>query len=770
MKSLFFLLFFLLSISLFSQKTHLKGKVIDKQDQEPIAYATVTIYNGTRLIDGVSTDEEGNFQLKTTAPFTHLELSFLGYKSLKLPFSEIKDPLHLLFTLEVDINNLDEVVLKGERTLTRFKTDRKIINLGSDIQQSGVNALEAFDQIPEIQADIGTGTLSLRGNDNVRLLINGKPSSLNAVELLEQVPASLVESVEIITSPSVKYRADGLSGIINIKLKKQNDPGLSLGLNSSAGTGGRFRTSTDGNYRLPFANFRWSLSRAESDITNNQTIRRLFNDGNTENIFTPYKTDGLIYRISSGLDLFVKDRHEFSVEFNFTDDSHTSSNLSSYTDVTDRDDYEYLRESSHFHYITILNANYRLKFDKKDHFLELDYHTNISNNDYPIRDLEDGILQFDQFLTEDFVLQSIAADYKLPLNGKLLAEAGVVRSSQILDSRSLLDPSNGSASDNSFSYDEELWGIYGLLKLAHKNFTLQTGLRFEYFYSDSQIRAEGFRNKQKFVNLFPSFHFSYKINYLNTLNLSYSKRVSRPDFHQLNAFQIVSPLFIWEYNPGITPEFSDNIELSYQKNSKKLNLNLTVFYRHRKDVILWTESSENNRQVFRYENAGNFNSLGFESSFNYKIAPFWRSRLTSNYYYTKINRNINVSWHDLFSSNIQFKNTFNIGKRITADITYLYNFKQQRAFNFLAPRNRLDLAVQGSFFEKRLSTAFRLVDVLNRNVFENNSRSLNLSQHTVWDIELQRRNFLVSINYKLFESKLRSRNRKNRRYNEAPID
>ena len=260
-----FTLLILLSITYcgqaFSQKnaTTYGGSVKDSQTTELIPFATIAIYNNALLIDGTSTDANGEFQLTIDKKWTHLKVSFIGYETIQIDFENITHHNDIQITLHPVYNNLDEVVIQAEKTTTELKIDRKIINLGADLQQSGNSALEAFDQIPEIETDLGTGVISLRGAGNVRILVNGKPSPLNASELLEQIPASSIDKIEIITSPSAKHQANGLSGIINISLKKNINFGFNLNLNSSVGTK-RYRYGMDSNYNFSRTNIRLSAS------------------------------------------------------------------------------------------------------------------------------------------------------------------------------------------------------------------------------------------------------------------------------------------------------------------------------------------------------------------------------------------------------------------------------------------------------------------------------------------------------------------------------
>ena len=764
---------FLFTLSMYSflafpqQETIIYGTVIDAKTKEQISYATIAVFNDDRLIDGTSSNENGTFKIKVKQAYTHIEVSFIGYKKLNIKSIDITD--NITISLFQDINILSEVIIQGERSTSLLKIDRKIINIGSNIQQSGVNALEAFEQIPEVEIDIATGTISLRGSDNIQVLVNGKLSPLNASELLQQIQASNIDRVEIITSPSAKNRANGLSGIINIILKKQRKSGLNLVSNASVGTR-RNGLGIDSNYNNSWYNLKLSASHSNSKTTNNQLIKRAFGDGTTESIFTPYEFDGSINNIASGVDFFIGAKQELSLNVNYTEDLHDYFNSSSYFNVTNRDDFEFLRLNAHKHYITVFNSNYRFNFNDNNHFFELDYNLNSSKNTYPLTDFEEGVKLFDEELTEDFILQSFALDYTFPLKEKVIVETGISRNTQFLESTRLFIPASGIEENSQFEYDEVLWSIYVQSKFHLKKLYVQAGLRYEYFTSDSRSQTNNFIASMKFSNVFPSLHLSYNANDNSTLNLGYSRRVSRPNFHHVNAFQIVSPLYIWEFNPDILPEFSDNVEFSYQTKIKKVHIGLSTFYRHRKDVILWTQTGTNNQQIFRYENTGVFNSYGIESNLRYKIAPYWDSRLTANYYFTKINQSELVTWDKLHSSTIQFKNTFKINRTVSTDFTYIYRFRNQRAFSFNKPRNRLDWALRARFLGNKLTGSFRLVDIFNNYTLDRISITANLFQETNWDIQMQTRNFLISLSYILFENKGENRKRKERQYNEVPID
>jgi len=414
---LFSLLILTSGISVFAQKTQIKGVVIDAVTQEKISFATIAIYDQDKLVDGVSANENGIFQLKTNKEFTHLEVSFIGYKTMQVQASEIESQKEFTISLVVDVSALDEVIIEGERTTSQLKIDRKVFNLGSDVQQSGTTVLEAFDQIVDIQVDLGTNSLSLRGSGNVRLLVNGKPSSMGATELLEQIPSSSVDRIEIITSPSAREQADGISGIINVILKRDVNRGLNLNTNASVGTNNRYGFGFGGNYNYSFVNVRLNASRNVRNMDNEQKLTRNFSNGDTQNIDALYKFRGNTDVIALGLDFFIDEKNELSFEIDYSDNSHSiNSNSNSLNNNVAGN---YIRETKHFHLTTTFNGNYRRKFKDEGHYLEFDYNLSKNDNSFPTTDFENDALLFNVTNIYNNVLQAGAIDYVLPLNEKI---------------------------------------------------------------------------------------------------------------------------------------------------------------------------------------------------------------------------------------------------------------------------------------------------------------------------------------------------------------
>ena len=251
--------------------------------------------------------------------------------------------------------------------------------------------------------------------------------------------------------------------------------------------------------------------------------------------------------------------------------------------------------------------------------------------------------------------------------------------------------------------------------------------------------------------------------------MGYSKRISRPNFHHINAYQIVNPVFEWEYNPSIAPEFSHNVELDYLKNYKKASFRLGVFYRYKTDLILWTQRAENNIQVFRYENADNEHSYGAEADLSVDLFDWLSTSATANFYYSSIQSDL-VTWDRIYSSRLKVKSQFKITKFLSSDITYNYLPQQQRAFSFIKSRSRVDWAFNSSLFGGKVNANLRIIDLFNTNIIDRRSEAIDLEQETSWDIQNLRRSYVLSLAYTPFSKSDFKRTKKRRRRQEVPVD
>lgn len=741
-----------------------QGLVMDKVTKETIPYASVIFYHEQKLIDGISTDDSGRFLIKISQPVTRIEVSFIGYRKYILNSSDFQSSGDLIVQLQLSTVALDEVVVLGERTTSQLKIDRKVINLGADLQQSGTTALEAFDQLAEVQTDLGTGALSLRGSGNVRLLVNGKPSAMSGSELLAQIPASSIESIEIITSPSAKNQADGLSGIINILLKKNLDQGLNLSLNAAAGTK-RYSYGLTGNYNFSKMNIRWNASQAWREMDSHQTIQQRYTNGNTRDFFAPHDFSGIIRKIATGIDLFINPKNELSFEFDYTHDYHDFFNDTFYSNVTGRPDYVYTRNSSHTHETFNTNINYRKLFTGEAHFLEFDYNLTGNNNLLPAIDFEDSNFLFQEEKRNDNTLQALAVDYTRPLGNNMKLETGLAWNGRGIKSYDFFSDEQQPDARGVFSYRENLFGVYALTRSSIGKLNWQAGLRYEDFYSSSENSDNDQTTDLRFSNLFPSLHASFQLNQESVFNVGYSKRASRPDFNHVNPFRLGNQYFNWGSNPNLRPEFSHNLEANYQYNGKVFSYSASAFYHYRTDVIEWLQDIDEDGVLnVGFNNIGEKNAIGIESDISVKLNSFWDSQLSVNYYHTNIHQDVYLTWDQLYSSGFILKNTLKIGSHVSADITFRHTGKEQKTFDARRPRNRLDIAARVRLLKNRLTANLRVIDVINDNLMYRKTVTPDIVQQEVWRFQSQTFGILFSLDYKLFQNKVKERNRKKRDY------
>lgn len=761
----FLLTFIFLALLQFSyaQKQAIKGTVLDATNQTPIPYATIVLLNDSTIIDGAISNDQGTFSIrKPASDFNTIEVRFMGYQTYRTGKSSIKTLDNITVSLTPSVEHLEEVTVTGERTLTLQKIDRKVINLGSDLQQAGTSALEALDQISELQVDLGSGSISLRGSGDVRVLINGKPSGMSAAELLQQIPSSSIDRYEIITSPSAKEQANGIAGIVNVILKKGLAKGLNAKLNAAYGTI-KYNHGVNGNFNKDWFNLRFNWNEVHEDRVSDQSLDRTYSNSRTERIVTPHFFKGKVKRLLTGIDIFPDKNNEFSFDWEHTNDYHKFNNPATYTRSNEQAEFIHTRNSEHFHLINTVNGNFLHRFTGDNHTLEVDYNLNTIDNTFPAMDSRDANFLWEEEYKLNNSLQFLGVDYALPVNKAGVFEAGVHWNKRKLKSSHAFTDTQAETF-NRFNYEENVFAGYVLLRWDFNKLKVQSGLRYEYFESSSESSKSPVYTTKTFSNLFPSIHLSYQLRDNQQLSLGYSKRIARPNFSHINPFQLGNQYFRLEGNPDLQPETADNVELNYQYHGSNFDLSLSSFYRSRKDVLqMLFNFDPEGVQVANYVNGSINNSSGIEGTFGYDATSFWNLSLSANYYHTTVD-NEAFTWNRLYSSTLQFKNTFKIAKPLTLDISYRHELKRQQVFRYFEPRKRLDLALRTSFYNNRLSVSLRVIDVLNSNLQERTTVTPQIVQETIWRFATQSRSFLLSASFSLFENVTLKRTRKKRDY------
>ena len=381
-------------MSCFAQTGTVSGTVVDFSTNQPIPYATIIIKNNQETLTGGITDDEGNFQINNIPLqiFT-LEVQFMGYQSFQKTLTLTPDDKILtvgVIKLEEEATQLDGVEVVAERSTIEQKIDRKVINVGRDLTTAGATASDILSNIPSVNVD-QDGRLSLRGNENVRVLVDGRPTNLNVAQLLKQIPSTSIKKIELITNPSAKYNPEGMSGIINIILHKNANDGFNASFNTGLTIAERpkFNNSLNMNYRRGKVNMFLNYGNNFGEQLNWGNIERL-DDASNQSF--DIMNDNNSHLVKVGMDFYVNDKNTISV--------YTSQNFfSGYglvnsdiifpdpnSSVLTRDRYDNSNRNS------VYNIAYKKLFEKEGHTLDVEVNHNDFGNG---QDARFNVLQFD---------------------------------------------------------------------------------------------------------------------------------------------------------------------------------------------------------------------------------------------------------------------------------------------------------------------------------------------------------------------------------------
>ena len=607
--------------------------VLDSATKKPIDYATVSLVNmkDGKSVNGGVTDEKGKVVLQNVMPGTYkLAAGFMGYatKTIQVSTTDAKPDQNAgTIYLASSQNRLKEVAIVGQQALIENKVDKLVYNAEADITNAGGDATDVMRKVPMLSVDIN-GNVQLRGSA-VRVLINGKPSGTMAssvADALKMIPAEQIKSVEVITSPSAKYDAEGSGGIINIITKKNTSEGTSGSINASAGT-----RSNNGAFNLNVKTGRLGLTTSlgtnhaypqrSSVVTLNNAIQNGVNNTISQTGFSKWSRLG--YNGSLGLDYDLNAYNNFStnVKFNsFSNGGPGESNIL-VNDVFSRN----IRDMDMSIKNMDWNVDYRRKTKREGEELSASAQLSTGRNasDFSNRFLSAGIpdvvvLGSNTGKNNEYTLQT---DYVLPFSKTTTLETGL--KGIIRDISSDYD-----VAAQDFDYSQDVAAAYGVMgfKLG-KKVTAKAGLRAEYTRIDG-LAGNAVRFDNDYFNLFPSIVLSQTMKGMSTLKVSYNRRIQRPSLSFLNPFRNESDVFNpMEGNPKLSPELSDNLELGYSTFIKGSVINASVFYRNTSDVIesAITPFEENgqSKNLTTYINVGTSKSYGFNVFGSYNPKPKW---------------------------------------------------------------------------------------------------------------------------------------------------
>jgi len=639
---LLFMLLFAGVTSLTAQTTgSISGKITDNKTKQPLPYVNIVVKDNGTVVNGGITDDNGAFAIKKLPVKTYIvEVQFMGYKTLTAAanLTDANKDINLnTLSITEEATTLDEVNIVKETSTIEQKIDRKVITLGRDLTTAGGTAAEIMNNIPSVNVD-QDGKLSLRGNQNVRVLVDGRPTNIDPAQLLKQIPSSSIKKIELITNPSAKYNPEGMSGIINIILNKNANDGFNGSFTSGINFGitPKFNNSLDVNYRTGKVNF---FGNGGSNFGKNFNKGFINRNDITSHQALDIVNDNDSYLGKIGMDYYINDHNTISAYTNqnyFTGKGKVDTRIMYGSDTT----LENIAQNSAYdtdNHNNTYNLAYKHKFEKEGHTLDFEgnYNTTTQNQagDYDTTVGTNGVVIYDDSVIDKIKNTTMNLDYVNPLNDKTTLELGA--ESRLIRSNNTYNTSNPAVTNpelqNSvYSYDVDIYSAYATLGQKFSKFSYQLGARFEHYKSDADFNRGAKTFQNKYFTLYPSAYLTYSPNDKNTFQFSYSRRVDRPSLEQTKPVREFStPLITSLGNQYLEPQFTNSVEVNYTKMfGKGSSITGGVFYRlidHEISRVLYPdETTANNQdQIQSYANFNHNNALGFEVSANYKINKWW---------------------------------------------------------------------------------------------------------------------------------------------------
>ena len=581
-------------------KVKVTGKIVEKGTNLPLEYSTVSLVSTTtnKVTSGGITDNKGNFSFDSAPGVYNIKVEFISFKSIEIKSKSITTDTNLgNISLQPDATQLKDVVITAQKSEVEIKLDKKVYNVSQDMTVKGGTASDVLDNVPSVSVD-GDGNVSLRGNDNVKIFIDGRPSNaINIADALKSISADALDKVEVITNPSARYDAEGGAGIINIVLKKGKNKGINGTLVANAGDPKNY--GANATFNLKSKNFNFFTSIGYQDIkSKGKTINNtnyLGTDPKTINETIDRQNGRKGFNYGFGMDLYIDKSTTWTNSFSYRkSDGFSPSNDDLYNYETNNTYFEnrYTDQTTNTRDIEY-NSIFNKKFKRDGHELNVSFTTtkNVDDDFGTITDTNvegTGAVsaeqtkslqnQFKNLLQADYVLpfgkgnkNRIEAGYKGDFN-KLLVDYGVGS----LDAFNNYTPY--AQYTNVFDYKERINALYSQLGLNFGKFNFLGGIRYEDSNIDINLLSTNDYKNKKYHNFFPSAFLNYAITDNTTLSLSYSRRISRPRNRFLTPFSnYTSNINLFVGNSDINPSLTDALELGLMNKIGKATITSSIY-------------------------------------------------------------------------------------------------------------------------------------------------------------------------------------------------
>lgn len=741
MKKLTQILFLLCALQSFGQENKsiiIKGKVIEDQTKQAIENVGITLFASSdqKFIKGIATNKSGEFTLTVIPGKYNIKIEFISFKSVLLANNEINNDLDLgTVSLKEDTKLLKSVEVIAEKSTSEINLDKKVFHVGKDLMSNGGNANDILNNVPSVNVD-ANGGISLRGNSGVRILINGKPSILSMNNGLQQIPASNIEKVEVITNPSARHEAQGGAGIINIVLKKNSLTGFNGSIQAGAGDPTNYLSNINLSYKTEKFNLFTNVGLRIRDFYINDNRKQTTLNNSIKNILlqnnVTHRTDDS-YNFYIGGDYYIDTKNTLTGSFYHStliidNDIDYNYNYFNTNNVKDSAIYrfEHYKEPKKYNQLELYHVK---TFDNKDKkwttSLQYDFWNDDENQNInqqkifpvgnPINKLTSRNIESsnDIFIQSDFVTT-------FGKNGRfetgIRSDLRAIRSDYLAKSNGIMLPQY----NNKLNYDENLFSGYFQIGNKIKKFNYLLGLRAEMSVIGIADRLGTFKDHKEYINLFPTAHFIYKLQQTTDLQLSYSRRIDRPQFWQLNPFGGLSDTRnLTIGNPDLDPTYTNSFEFALLKKWTKFTITPSIYYSSTKNYFQYVLKQLADGSFLRTPVNLEFEErYGLEVSSSYNPFPWWRLSLNFNYYGFKQKGEFEgrVYNSDDKTWTTQINTRFKLPKSLAIESLFSYRGKFQDIQSINKAVYRANIALSKDLFQEKMTLNIAINNIFNSNI------------------------------------------------------
>ena len=789
---LFSLILALVTQSIAQGNIEVKGKIVDENSMKGLDYSSVSLFTEgeAKLLNGTITDGEGNFVLKVKPGTYVLKIQYISYfdQTRILEASENQESIDLgQIKLTMNTKELDEVIISGKKDEFEFSLDKRAFNVAENVSNMGKSAADILDNIPSVQVDI-EGNVSLRGNDNVNILVDGKPSGLAGIsnpDALRQLQGNMIERIEVITNPSARYDAEGTAGIINIILKKEARKGVNGAFNVDVGYPHNYNGAANLNYRSGKINFfvsgglryrryngtGYSEQHFTGEEINYSTIRDRTHDrgGWSTNLRTGADYYFSESSVLTGAVLIKNSFENNETVLNYYDFNQSNQlvnqELRTDNEAEDEGNYEF-------------SLNYKKDFEGKDHNLTI--YTQYRDNG----EIEDSDI-FHEYLTDNTdTTQHVRndegeknlmfqVDYVHPFGEHSKFEIGGRANFRRIINDYLVEQLEGDEFvqlpqfSSDFEYDEDINALYAIYGNKIGNISYQMGLRMEATDITTRLINTGETNSKNYTNFFPSAHLTYTIVKGRDIQASYSRRLRRPWFRLLNPFSSFSDnRNIRTGNPDLDPEYTNAYEIGYLNNWETASVYGGVYYNATTDVIRRISRLEQTPTdtliISQPYNLASRDSYGIEFTVSKEFGQWLKTNGSFNFF-----RSITEGEVQLGDENTSLSaDARSWSARVNSVFTLPNKVDIQLNFNYRGPQNTtqgrrlafytVDLGATKDVLNGKGTVTASVQDLFNTRKWRNERSTEDFTEES--EFQWRSRQFMLSFIYRLNQKKRGGRN------------